>query len=272
MCLRFGLSLTHKSLSDNEHMSHFWHLIWRSLVYMPSIISGNWVSIFFPLAIFLAREFFRIRKEGWQSLNVRGMGRDALWMFAAYGCLLAWAVVHTVYEDHESLARRVVELNTRASGFNATLSMVADGIGAKGGLMVFASVYLENGIGADRPLRDWQLKIAVDSKTVEPLPFILSGSQSTVMPFASTGTGALLDQARYCPIITENPIPRGANRACWMMRVFDLDVNQVVQKDVVVIVSFKDGLTGEIHELRSDVGPQNNNFPPMIRGKYNTTP
>jgi hypothetical protein len=81
----------------------FWHLVCQSLVFMPAIISGNWVSIFFPLAIFLCGEGFRIKKEGWRTVKWLEVRRDLFLMLGAYGALFLWAVAHTVYEDHAHL-------------------------------------------------------------------------------------------------------------------------------------------------------------------------
>src|SRR5271163_1664022 len=82
---------------------HFWHLMWRSLVYMPSTISGNWLSIFFPLAIFLVRECFRIKKEGWRTVSWGGVRADTAYMVGGYFLLFVLAVVQTVYGDHQYL-------------------------------------------------------------------------------------------------------------------------------------------------------------------------
>src|SRR6185437_9287253 len=84
--------------------AHFWHLLWRSLVYFPSELSGNWLSIvFLPIALYVIVEGIRY---GWRSMVKKAFGRDAGILVGMYVLLFCWAVIHTVYQDHINLARQ----------------------------------------------------------------------------------------------------------------------------------------------------------------------
>ena len=106
---------------------HLWHLIAQSLAFMPSIISGNWISIFFPLCVFLVGEAVRLKQEGWRTMNWGKVGRDAVLMGSAYAVLFVWAVIHSVYRDHADLVARVRALQ-RDVGIHATITTIIEGV------------------------------------------------------------------------------------------------------------------------------------------------
>jgi len=91
----------------------FWHLFWRSLVYFPSELSANWLSVLLPCCIYLVREWFRFRKDGRRAMNWRVLERDTKILIGAYVLLFVWAVVHTVYQDHMALINRNVALESQ---------------------------------------------------------------------------------------------------------------------------------------------------------------
>jgi hypothetical protein len=86
---------------------HFWHLFGRILAYMPSLISQNWLAILWPLGFFIVREAFRLRSRGLRTVNWKAIQKDSYWMGGFYLLLFAWAVIHTVYQDHQNLSREI---------------------------------------------------------------------------------------------------------------------------------------------------------------------
>ncbi len=102
----------------------FWHLVWRSLVYFPSELSGNWLSVSLPVGVYFIRECFRARKSGWRSMTWKNIERDTWIMVVAYAALFSWAVIHTVYRDHVKLMAKNAALKQQlAKSKVANLSM-----------------------------------------------------------------------------------------------------------------------------------------------------
>jgi hypothetical protein len=146
---------------------HLWHLIWRSLAYMPSIISGNWVSIFFPLAVFLVGEGIRIKKEGRRTVNWLKVRRDFLLMLGAYTVLFGWAIVRTVY--HQDLVKQVNGLSAKPKSVIAVLDMTMEGeINGKYPLVV-VSLNIQNPSGGPpRAFSQWSLTSALAGRVPHP--------------------------------------------------------------------------------------------------------
>lgn len=86
---------------------HACNLLLRSLVYYPSIFSGNWFTVgVLPVAIFIIKEFGRLRQIKWQAMTWaqwKGIARDSRWLVTLYILIFVWAVIHTVYQDHQYL-------------------------------------------------------------------------------------------------------------------------------------------------------------------------
>jgi hypothetical protein len=109
-------------------LHHFWNLICQSLAYMPTIISGNWVSIFFPFGIFLAGEAVRFVSGGRAAMSWKTLRLDSLLLFAAYALLFSWAVIRTVYDDHQTLVKANAKENRDVPGLdNARLEVTRIG-------------------------------------------------------------------------------------------------------------------------------------------------
>src|ERR1700722_14802098 len=81
----------------------FWHLIWRSLVYFPTSLSSNWLSICLPALVWMIMQGFRVRKSGWTALEWKTIGSDTVILAGVYVVLFGWAITHTVYQDHLAL-------------------------------------------------------------------------------------------------------------------------------------------------------------------------
>jgi hypothetical protein len=93
--------------------------MWRSLVYFPTALSSNWLSILLPLLIWAVGEGIRVRKQGWGAMRWETIARETWLMIGLYGLLFGWAVIRTVYEDHRSLMLANQSLRSQyTSGLN----------------------------------------------------------------------------------------------------------------------------------------------------------
>lgn len=90
-----------------------WHLVWRSLVYFPSELSGNWLSVLLPAAIYAIREGIRVSEVGWRAMKWKTIERDTWIMIGAYCVLFLWAVIHTVFTVHRDAQTQNKALNAQ---------------------------------------------------------------------------------------------------------------------------------------------------------------
>jgi hypothetical protein len=243
--------------------SHLLHLLVRSFIGIPAALGSTALGILFPVLVALLGEAIAVKLFGWKQMiknwkKATGVGFAALGV--GYTVLFCWLVVRNVYEDHLSLVEKISAMKQSSHGLNASLSMLVEGSGANGGLLIFTSVNLENGIGPDRPVEDWSMELVVDGKTVNPTPVPFAGDVMSV-PVPRHGKTMIFNRRDYCPIVTENPLPSGASRSCWLMGVFDLDVDSVAKKNITAIISFKDLLSGETREMQTEIGPDYDDFP-----------
>jgi hypothetical protein len=85
---------------------HLSHLLTRSFVRMPSIISGNWAAVFLSVAIFSIFELGSFLYHGWEDMKRRWKEDAAIGLLSVLGgwlLLFAVSLVLTIYEDHQSL-------------------------------------------------------------------------------------------------------------------------------------------------------------------------
>ena len=106
--------------------THIWHLLWRSLVDFPSVISGNWISVMLPVVVFSIKEINTLRQGGWSAVS-KQIERDTLVMGGIYFLLFSWVVVQTIYRDHEVLVTSNAHLRQQLSDAKQSgLSMSID--------------------------------------------------------------------------------------------------------------------------------------------------
>lgn len=249
--------------------THLIHLLTRSFMGIPSSLGSTALGVLFPIFIALLGEAIGVKLFGWKEMirnwrKATGVGFAA--MAVGYTTLFVWLVIRNVYEDHIAMAQRIGSARQSSKDLHASLGMIVEGTGADGGLLEFVSVNLENGIGSERPLNGWNLEIVVDGKTIESMPFVLPGpgpEMSILVP--TKGKAMIVDEKDYCPIVTENPLPSGASRSCWMMRIFDVDIKSVSKKDITAVVSFRDVFSGRNRKLETSIGPNYDDFPWTVR-------
>ena len=228
----------------------FWHLIGHSIVYMPKIISENWAGILLPIVVFVIREGGRAHKEGWRSMNRKSIKKDTLWLIGAYFVLFGWAIVHTVYSDHESLVVANSELRTDLSGQLKLVgridSVAMAPVNSKESLFtIMASV---NNPGEPTLLEHWRAELKLkDGTTVRgmDLPAPLPEFRTTLLFGADNKAGALLlgkDDLRN--LTMPNPIVRGGGVSGWIQIVFPINLLQTNGADLTLLF---DDVLGNTH-------------------------
>jgi len=94
---------------DISMWQSFWHIIWRSILYYPSIFSGNWFSIgVLPPLAFLFAEKKNLRR--WRSMTAaewKETRRNCYLLAGFYLVVFLWAVSATIYQDHSYLLTRL---------------------------------------------------------------------------------------------------------------------------------------------------------------------
>ena len=236
--------------------AHLVHLLVRSFLGIPGALGSTALGILFPIIIAFLGEAIGVWRFGWAAMvknwkRATGVGSVAL--AVGYATLFSFLVIKTIYADHLALVQKLTAVRRLSNGLDASIAMIVEGTGSNGGLMIFASIDLANGIGPERPLRNWNLEIVVDGKKIEPILLPFPGDEMSI-PVPQKSKAMIFNRRDYCPFVTENPLPSGANRTCWMMRYFDVDVKNVTRKNIFAIVSFKDLAIGEIHEMKTEIG------------------
>jgi hypothetical protein len=87
-------------------LNHFLRLLGRAAEDFPSLLGGNWVSLFLPMLVYSIKEGNALRR-GWSSMSVQ-FWKDTKILGCIYVALFVWAVIHTTYRDHMELAGAVV--------------------------------------------------------------------------------------------------------------------------------------------------------------------
>lgn len=243
--------------------AHLAHLLVRSFLGIPGALGSTALGVLFPIFIALLGELIGVWRFGWAEM-VRNWRRATSVGFVAlaagYAILFSFLVIKNIYGDHVALVQKIGAATRSSSGLNGSIAMIVEGTGSNGGLMVFTSIDLANGIGPERPLRKWNLEIVVDGKKVEPIPLPFPGPEMSI-PFPRKRRTMIFNEKDYCPLVTENPLPSGASRSCWLMKFFDVNMKNVTRKNISAIVSFKDLASGEVRELKTDIGPSYDDFP-----------
>jgi|WetSurMetagenome_2_1015567.scaffolds.fasta_scaffold229749_1 hypothetical protein len=244
-------------------LAHLARLLLRSFFEIPGALGSTALGILFPVLIALLGEAIGVWRFGWRKMaeswkTATCVGSIAL--AVGYVALFSVLVITNVYVDHMKLVQKLATVKRLSNGLDAAISMIVEGTGSNGGLMIFTSINVANGIGPERPLRDWNLEIVVDGKKIKPILIPFSGDQMRI-PVPRKSKVMIFSQKDYCPFVTENPLPSGASRTCWMMRYFDVNVKSVTKKNIAAIVSFKDLASGKVQEMKTDIGPGYDDFP-----------
>jgi hypothetical protein len=234
----------------------FWHLIERSLVYMPKIISGNWTGILLPLVVFIIREGFRARKEGRRSVNWKGIEKDTLWLIGAYLVLFGWAVVHTVYQDHEDLLARVKELSHPPGipDLQVDFEGIMTGYGVDNGDYRAAfGVQISNPTGPPRALENFHLSLDWnglhrDSHVVLGVPSGPAGPYNHILT---------IQPETLCTRVMAEPIPTGGTRQCWVWAGFGKEIGSLIKgkekngaPSPTFVLRFYDVMTGKLYVVK----------------------
>lgn len=247
---------------------HFWHLVWRSLVFMPSIISGNWVSIFFPLVLFLAREGIRIKNEGLRTMNWMKVGQDAVLMVCAYAALFAWAIIHTVYQDHQYLVGRIDALHRSVNGPRIVLDSEFWGRtwGAFGeGAIVWAQAEVRNPDDKPHSFNEIGMTLQNGKIAAVGVEYLLPVKDPIQINYH--GQQVTFYSRDFCPNKLETPLAPYENRRCWIWKVFmNYPTDQIPGS--VVTVRIVDVFTGQPYIAQEKLtGAINSGWPLQLRGK-----
>ena len=234
---------------------HFWNLLCRSLRYTPSIISSNWAGILLPAIVFIAREFVRARKEGWRTMNWSAIGRDTLWMIGLYVCLFTWAVIHTIYTDHQNLLKEVEIATNREKNAEERLSLLTSphlegAIGAisiapagkndRNVLVTVLATITNSGAPSVAQLEDASLHLQ-SGERVQVLPITLP-SPSINLLRSDGGAPITLQSKDYLPVkAMETPIVSGGACSGFFMGVAEgVTKEQALSSGTVIRLQFKD--------------------------------
>ena len=230
----------------------FWHLIGRSFVYMPKIISENWAGILLPFVVFVIREGVRAHKGSWswRSLNWKSIKKDTSWLIGAYLVLFGWAVVHNVYDDHESLLTANSELRTTLS---AQLKLVGkiDSVSmapVNSTECLFTINASVNNLGEPTLLEHWRAELKLkDGTTIHgmDLPAPLPEFRTTLLYGSDNKAGAvLLGTDDLINLTKPNPIVTGGGVSGWIQIVFPINLPRTSGADLTL---FFDDVRGNTH-------------------------
>jgi len=210
---------------------HFVNLVVRSLGYMPSIISQNWVSIFLPLVVFIVRESVRLRKEGWRAMNWTKVRNDSLWMIGVYVLLFGWAVIHTVYTDHvyltdaaRGLRYELVQCkdisSPKLSG-EITVTNVRRNAKSKKEQLIEVQGLITNQ-GAPTLITGWSVELRLGDGTIVPGHILVPPmNMISEVPKRDHNVQLFLRPEQYWTVVDVNQaIPTGAGRGGWLYALF----------------------------------------------------
>lgn len=231
---------------------HFWNLVESSLGYMPSIISSNWKGIFWPAGIFVVGELFRLRTEGWRTMNWPKVGRDVILLVCAYIALFGWAVIHTVYQDHETLVARIDALEASAKGPRVVIDGIFSGtttgkFGSGEILLVTAEVRNPD----SKPHSFGEVNLFVQTPNGRELPgqaYLLPHENPICVAYRSVPCMLTFLHEGYCPSKLESPLAPDENRHCWMWAAFPSDLTL---RGNVAVLQVKDIFSSEVFQGKS---------------------
>ena len=243
---------------------HFRHLLWQCLVDFPGLLSGNWLgTIFLPLALFALFEIKPLRR-GWSAMTTeakREFWRNSCILAGIYLLLFAWVVVRDVYNDHQDLVHRIrefkspEEIDAQIAGFST------GGANHNNDEVLVALIRLNNNSERPRPISNWKMQVLFNSVLLEQSPLTLPGPEWKIPMRNSKGQGQMvLEESKFCPQITENPLPGGANRECWFIGRFAGRYKALDMSQFKLIVSFHDGLTRKTQTMERVVLPTEGNL------------
>jgi hypothetical protein len=241
-------------------LTHFWHLLWRSLVDFPSLLSGNWLgTILLPLGLFALFEVKPLRR-GWSVMTTEAkkeFWRNSGVLVAVYLLLFTWVVARDIYRDHEDLVHRIADLKAPPPELDAQIVGSSEGDANKeADALIVILVRLNNGLGRPRPISNWAMTVSLGSSpALSPDPFALPAPEWKIPMRNHPGGFMTLEESKFCPVITENPLPEGANRECWFMGYFRGRHKTFSESEIKVKVTFNDTVTGKTRTMERVVFP-----------------
>jgi hypothetical protein len=237
--------------------THFWNLFCRSFFYTPAVVSQNWPGVVVAVLIYFGKDIGQIKDKGWRTMILGAkLKKDFYWALGAYVVLFGWEVVHTIYQDHTDLVRKVSSLTPHSELKARVIGSTSMHANKNRDYFALIDLELSNGMGSERPISEWNLNATVDSETFPASPFVLPGAEWKI-PNAKDPTGYMtLEERKFCPVVTENPLPSGANRECWFVARFADRDPYFSRRQVTAHISFKDGLTGKTVTLNRIIEEQ----------------
>jgi hypothetical protein len=232
-----------------EMLIHLGHLIWRSLVYFPQILSANWLSIILPAAIFFIAEGIKLRKNVGHRLKWVDIKSHTYLLASVYAALFLWAVVHTTYADHKYLVEQVHQrddlLNSKPA-LLATVTLTMDGTFISSGKKVsflMAGINLSNPKSPARAIMNWEMLLE-GPHGVTPLRSILLPRNEVFNSSGASSKPISFSKKDNC-IIHEEVLDTGAFRSCWVWAHLDIPESQLNEGDYKLIVRFTDVRSGK---------------------------
>lgn len=218
--------------------THFLHLLWRSLVYFPSELSGNWLSVLLPPILFavdIAVEGFSAGRNGWPSVKERILKRNGWLLASAYLLLVGWAIVHTVYQDHEALveANRKFKLASQDADIHGEVTEIYTVNQGKNTSFAVATLELYNPAGVPTTLSDWRMQVILGSGEISAeSPFFPAADMR--IPIKGADQKMVLLKDKFCVTALEQPLNTGDARMCWFWGAFPRQANPKFIPPVVV--------------------------------------
>jgi len=221
--------------------AHFTHLIVRSILLFPTVLSGNWLSIFVPLLFYAVREGSSLRR-GWSEMKV-DFWRDTKIVVAVYAVLFAWAIIQEVYRDHIDLVGHALQMKQRADSLEVQSAPKLDGsfqgtMIAPGGQenqnTIYTSVVSITDTGAPSIVRNFRLSLNLpDGHIVEGRILLSPGKGHRLILKMASGGEVNMDGADFLPQkAQELPIPTNGASAGFIQALFENVTPDVAERSL----------------------------------------
>lgn len=251
-------------------LGHLWNLLWRSFQDFPTILSGNWLSILLPLALFILKESGKLRdlwrdKNRWREITAP-VRRDFRILVAVYVALFGLAVARTVYRDHEYFVTVNGDLRKKLSDSQKTDPQLGGAINVssipagKDEVLVVQGVITN--LGSPTVLTTWSVDLHFPDGSSQ-------AGQILVPPGHDIGfkRGLYLSKDDYLPQLCKRiPIPTGGACTSWLYARFtDMDHIKLMEKHGTVVLTYSD-VRGKKWSLEQLISKETQMPPPLGLG------
>jgi hypothetical protein len=247
---------------------HFKSLLWNSFLYYPAIFSGNWftVGVLPPLAFLFAERDNLRRLRTMTSAELKKAVRNGGILAAFYVALFCWAIVHTVYQDHQDLVaskrsergalndanRRLDSLTMpNLSGKIESTLTAPTGEGNKATLLT-AIASIRN-LGAPTILYGWDASLKLKDGRIVPGRMVPMPAEGLVRLGIGPSDDYVIREyvADHLFVKTsDHPITQGGGATGWMQVLFDVPTSEVALSTLSIMFS---DINAKPHTLTCDM-------------------